>query len=317
MPGAPVSKPMSEPMSEPLLILAGPTAVGKTEVALELAALLGAEILSVVSRQVFRALDIGTAKPNPSELSRIPHHLIDLIDVTESLSAGAFRAHFERAEVEVRARGRMVLAVGGSGLYLRAVTHGLFEGSRARLDLREAWAARSTEDLRDELHRADPETAARLEARDRQRIVRALEVFHDTGVPLSRLHRERPGRGRPFRLVVLTRNRPDLYERVNRRVDAMALAGLEDEARRLWEMRLPPESGAMRTVGYREWFEHFEGRTDRAAALEAIRMHSRQYAKRQLTWFRGQPEAIWLEVGESETPAVTARRAMPLLAPGT
>ena len=304
-------------MPAPLLVLAGPTAVGKTEVALELAALLDAEILSVDSRQVYRGLDVGTAKPTPAEQARAPHHLVDLIEVTDSLSAGAFRNHFDRAEAEVLSRGRTPLAVGGSGLYLRAVTHGLFEGSRSRPDLRLAWADRTTEDLRAELLLADPETGARLKALDRQRIVRALEVFHDTGIPLSRLHRERPTRGREIRLVVLTRARPELYSRVNRRVDAMLGSGLEREARTLWEKRLSPEAGAMRTVGYREWFSHFEGTKGREEVAEEIRRHTRQYAKRQLTWFRGQAESRWIDVGTREPAMETAHRVIQSFRAGT
>ncbi|HVP40257.1 MAG TPA: tRNA (adenosine(37)-N6)-dimethylallyltransferase MiaA, partial [Candidatus Saccharimonadales bacterium] len=316
-PGAPGRQPAGPPgeahpgaqPAGPLAALVGPTAVGKTEVALELAGLLEAEILSVDSRQVFRGLDIGTAKPSAAERARVPHHLVDLIEPGESLSAGEFRRRFDAAEAELRARGVRALAVGGSGLYLRAVTHGLFEGPPARADLRAAWQRRSSEELHAELAAADPEAAARLSPRDRQRVVRALEVFHTVGRPLTRLHRERPGAGRPMALVGLERPREELYARIGRRVDAMVAAGLEQEARRLWELRLPPGAAAVKTVGYREWFALFEGRAVRDQVVEDIRRHTRQYAKRQLTWFRAQPGIRWLPGGGPGEAGRVARRA--------
>ena len=298
----------------PLPVLVGPTAVGKTEVALELAEGIGAEILSVDSRQVYRRLDIGTAKPTPEERARVRHHLLDLVEPAESLSAGEFARRFRAAEAEVRGRGREVLAVGGSGLYFRAVTHGLFEGARSRPDLREAWLGRSVEDLRAELLRVDPHTAARLTPRDRQRIVRALEVFHDTGRPMSELHAARPGTPRRARMVVLTRPRAELYQRIHARLERMLERGLEQEARRVWEMRLPPSAPAARTVGYREWFAYFEGSQPRDSALDEIRQNTRRYAKRQLTWFRAQPEAAWVEAAAGESGPDLADRIRSVLA---
>jgi tRNA dimethylallyltransferase len=300
-------------VNAPLTLLLGPTAVGKTEVALELAALLGAEILSVDSRQVFRGMDVGTAKPTPAQLRRVPHHLIDLIPPGESLSAGAFRRHFDAAEAGLRARGVAPLAVGGSGLYLRAVTHGLFEGPPAREDLRARWEERASEDLHRELGEVDAETAARLSPRDRQRIVRALEVFHTEGRPLSQLHRERPGHTRPVILLGLTRPREELYQRIDRRVLEMVAAGLEAEARRLWELRLPPGAAAVKTVGYREWFPGFEGAGSAAQAVADIQRHTRQYAKRQLTWFRAQPDIHWLPASAPGGPGAVARGALEAL----
>lgn len=303
-------------MTTPLLVLTGPTAVGKTEVALLLAAELGAEILSVDSRQVYRTLDIGTAKPTPAERARIPHHLVDLADAGESLSAGDFRRRFDEAEAELLARGVHPLAVGGSGFYLRAVTHGLFEGARSRPDLRDAWSGRGTEDLRTELLRVDPESGGRLEPRDRQRILRALEVFHDTGRTMTDLHAERPGKGRDARVVALSRPREALLVRIEARVHAMLRAGLEQEARALWERGLPGEAGAMKTVGYREWFPYFEGRRSREEAVQEILKNTRRYAKRQMTWFRSVPGIRWVEIGPADSPEATVARALEaLLAP--
>ncbi|MBI5836674.1 MAG: tRNA (adenosine(37)-N6)-dimethylallyltransferase MiaA [Candidatus Eisenbacteria bacterium] len=300
----------------PLAVLVGPTAAGKTAVALELADLLArdgppVEILSVDSRQVFRGMDIGTAKPTPAENARVRHHLVDLVDPGESLSAGAFRRHFDAAEAGLATRGVRPLAVGGSGLYLKAVTHGLFQGPAARADLRAAWEPRPVEELHAELRSVDPETAARLAPRDRQRIVRALEVFHTEGRPLSALHRERPGSGRPVAVVGLERPREELYARIDRRVEAMVAAGLEEEARRLWERRLPPDTGAMKTVGYREWFPRFEGRRSGAEAVEEIQRNTRRYAKRQLTWFRALPGVAWVPAGAGPGEAASgARKAL-------
>jgi tRNA dimethylallyltransferase len=306
-------RPPGQAVNTPLIALVGPTAVGKTEVALELAGLLGAEILSVDSRQVFRGLDIGTAKPTPDQLRRVPHHLIDLIEPGASLSAGAFRSLFDAAEARLRGRGVRALAVGGSGLYLRAVTHGLFEGPPARDDLRAEWESRASEELHRELASVDPETAARLSPRDRQRIVRALEVFHTEGRPLSQLHRERPGLARPAVLVGLSRPRAELYQRIDRRVQEMLGEGLEAEARRLWELRLPPGAGAVKTVGYREWFPWFEGACGPEQVVAEIQRHTRQYAKRQLTWFRAQPGIQWLPAAAPGGPAEVARGALECL----
>jgi tRNA dimethylallyltransferase len=159
----------------------------------------------------------------------------------------------------------------------------------------------------------DPVTAARLSPRDRQRIVRALEVFHSTGQPLSRLHRERPGRGRTACVVGLTRPREQLYERIDRRVDEMLAGGLEVEARWLWEQRLPPGTGAMKTVGYREWFACFEGRISAREVAAEVQKHTRQYAKRQMTWFRGQPGIVWLPAGAPGGSGEVARAALEAL----
>ncbi len=300
-------------MPTPLLVLAGPTAVGKTDVALLVAPELGAEILSVDSRQIYRTMDIGTAKPTPKERARVRHHLIDLADPGESLSAGEFRRRFDLAEQELLARGVRPLAVGGSGLYLRAVTHGLFDGSRSRPDLREAWAGRDTEDLLQELRRVDPESAGRLEPRDRQRIVRALEVFHDTGRSMTELHRERPGISREAVVVALSRPREELHRRIEARVRGMIQAGLEDEARALWELKLVGGAGATKTVGYREWISYFEGQRSREEVIEEILLNSRRYAKRQMTWFRAVPGIRWVAIEPAETPEKIAVRALEAL----
>jgi tRNA dimethylallyltransferase len=275
------------------VFLLGPTASGKSAVALEIARRIPAEIVSVDSAQVYRGMDVGTAKPTPSERAQVPHHLLDIVEPTEAYSAGRFRADALRLVAEIDARGRLPLLVGGTMLYFRALSHGLTElpSADARLRARiEADAARrGWPALHADLARVDAATAARLEPTDAQRIQRALEVHELTGRPLSSLHQAAPSE-LPFtvlRLALEPSERSALHERIARRFREMLGAGLVEEleglrARHALHAGLP----SMRAVGYRQAWDTLEGHAARETLEERGIAATRQLAKRQLTWLR-------------------------------
>jgi tRNA dimethylallyltransferase len=266
--------------------------VGKSAVALEVAERLGGEIVIADSRQVYRGIDIGTAKPGPEEQARVPHHLLDVVDLGERYTAARFAAAAGTAIEAICSRGRVPVVTGGTGLYLAALAGALDpieedvepserEAARARVEaipVAERFAA---------LERDDRVSAARLNPNDRQRVDRALEVWFLTGEPLSARHAGGTPR-RPHVAVRLVRSRVELAERIDRRLEAMLAAGLEREARGLWEAGWAPDAPGLDTIGYQEWWPHFEGARSREDAIEAIRTATRQYAKRQTTWFRNQ-----------------------------
>jgi tRNA dimethylallyltransferase len=274
--------------------LTGPTACGKTELALAVAERVPLEIVSMDSALVYRGLDIGTAKPSPEVRRAVPHHLIDILEPTESYSAGRFAADAARLIAEIRARGRLPLLVGGTLLYLKALRDGLAALPRADAAVRAAiereaaehgWAA-----LHARLEQVDPEAAARIKPSDRQRIQRALEVHALAQRPLTELQRaaEKGERPRVLAIAVVPEDRAELARRIERRFDAMVAAGFVAEVERLRARGdLTPDLPAMRAVGYRQLWAYLDGSWPwdeaRARAIAA----TRQYAKRQLTWLRG------------------------------
>jgi tRNA dimethylallyltransferase len=280
-------------VSPHVVLLMGPTASGKSAVALELAQRLPLEIVSVDSAQVYRGMDIGTAKPDMATRARVPHHLIDLIDPDAAYSAARFRADALEAIAAISARGRVALVVGGTMLYFKALREGLSQlpGAdpviRAQLDARaatEGWPA-----LHAELARIDPVTAARLKSTDSQRIQRALEVHAITGHAMSTLHGTRSGGGTEDALAfaLIPSDRADLHRRIALRFDAMLDAGLVDELRALRERHaLGPDMPSMRCVGYRQAWQFLDGVGDRATLRERGIAATRQLAKRQFTWLR-------------------------------
>lgn len=273
--------------------LMGPTACGKTELALSLAQTLPVEIISVDSALVYRDMDIGTAKPDLEQRARVPHHLIDILDPTQSYSAARFRADALRLMAQITARGRVPLLVGGTMLYFKALKEGLDPlpqadpQLRAEIDARAArlgWPA-----LHAELFRLDPATAARLEPTDAQRIQRALEVCLTSGRPMSELLGGMR-KGLPYRLLeiaLLPSDRPVLHRRIAERFAAMLAAGFLDEVRRLRATYpLHADLPSMRCVGYRQAWDHLEGKTDEATFHARVVAATRQLAKRQMTWLR-------------------------------
>ena len=283
-----------------ILLIVGPTGVGKTELALALAERFDAEIVSADSMQVYRYMDIGTAKPTPAQQRRRPHHLLDVVDPDESFHAALFRERAMEAMEEVRGRGRNVLVAGGTGLYVKALTRGLFAGpardAALRADLEEAIAEHGLESLFERLRRVDPAAADRIHCRDRTRIVRAMEVFHGTGKPLSQWQRAHGFGERPFDAlgVGLERSRGELYERIDRRCRRMMADGLLDEVRNLLDRGYAPTLRSMQSVGYRQAVQCLTGHLSESEALSSMQQATRRLAKRQLTWFRGDPSLHWM-----------------------
>ncbi|MCH8961002.1 MAG: tRNA (adenosine(37)-N6)-dimethylallyltransferase MiaA, partial [Bacteroidetes bacterium] len=278
----------------PFPIITGPTAVGKTSLSLELAGRLGADIISADSRQIYRELTIGTAKPTPEERARVPHHFIDEINLGTPFSAGAFARQASERIRDIVDRGRLPLIVGGSTLYLHALQFGLADIPPVSSDVRRRLDVRLDEEgadvLFDELNRFDPASAATLDPTKTQRLVRALEVYHGTGLPLSSYHKDQEPPPFTFNVIVLNRDRKALYARINQRVDGMLECGLLDEVRGLLERGVDPAEQALQTIGYQEPIAYLRGAIDYDEMVRLIKRNSRRYAKRQLTWFRRYPD---------------------------
>lgn len=292
----------------PLLIVLGPTATGKSALALELAAALGGEIVSADALQVYRGLDIGTAKPSPEERRRVRHHLIDVLDPDQPYSAGEFARRARAAIAEIEGRGRVALVVGGSGLYLRALTEGISPVPRGdpevRAELRRRLDAEGLAPLAAELARRDPESAARLASGDTQRVLRALEVALVSGRPLARWIARQPfGRERvPAVKIGLTLPRAILYDRITRRAVQMVERGWVEEVGGLLERGYTPDAAAFQAIGYRQLAAHFRGERSLDSALEETIRETRRFAKRQLTWFRREPDVEWHDAREPAGP---------------
>lgn len=287
-------------MNQPqLVIITGPTATGKTALAIALAARFGAEIVSADSRQVYRYLDIGTAKPTPAQQGAVPHHLLDVTNPDEQFDGARFRALALAAIQDIRRRGKRVFVVGGTGLYLRALTRGLFPAPPADRALRTRLHEQEQNEGKGFLHRwlrgIDPEAAARLHPNDTTRLIRALEIFLLTGVPLSRWQHEHGFRERPFATLTigLVLERKTLHCRIEERCQQMARDGLLDEVRRVWDMGYGPELPALRTIGYAQMGAVLQGRIRPAEAIAQIVIETKRLAKRQLTWLRAESDMRW------------------------
>lgn len=277
-----------------LLCVVGPTASGKTALAVKLARRFGGEIVSCDSMQIYKRMDIGTAKPSAEEKSGVPHHMLDCASPFEPWSAGIYAREARSVIENIRARGVLPIVCGGTGLYLRALTEGLSE-------IPECPACSYGPDAYERLTQVDPVTAARLTPFDRQRIYRALDVFETTGRPLSEFHKLRPAPS--FRAVCLGARfeRETLYARIEARTSQMLNAGLIEETESLLDAGLPPDSVPLRAIGYRETVAYLRqnGRLAGPEALKqlenAIAQSTRRYAKRQMTWFAHQTETAWLD----------------------
>ena len=287
----------------PILVIVGPTAVGKTEVAIGVAKRVDGEIISADSMQVYKGLDIGTAKPIEIERKGVPHYLLDVVDVDEEFSVADYQVMVEDVLKDLAIRGKTPILTGGTGLYIRAVLEGfIFDSQGKDEDLRARMKkAAETEGnlaLHHQLAMVDPDTANRLHPNDLRRVIRALEVYHTTGQPLS-WHLDAQKRLPPRHQAVkfgLTRHRPRLYQRINARVDQMMEAGLLDEVKGLLDRGLAEGATAMQALGYKELVGYLKGEYDLAEAIRLLKRDTRRYAKRQLTWFRRDEEITWLDL---------------------
>jgi tRNA dimethylallyltransferase len=295
------ARAMAEPGRIPLLVIAGPTATGKTAAAVEVAAACGGEIISADSMQIYRGLDLGTAKPTAAERARAVFHLVDIVEPDATYTAADFQRDAEAAITAIWARGRLPILCGGTGLYLRAVLRGLSfppgalpETAELRRRLEAEAKQRGPAALHRRLAQVDPPTAARLAVGDLRRVIRALEVHEHTGRPFSELARVDEHHGAKYnaRTFVLTCPRELLYARIERRVDEMLAAGWLAEVRGLRDRGLTLKHQSMQALGYRHLLGHLERGEDSVATADLIKRDTRRFAKRQLTWFRRDPATV-------------------------
>ena len=284
-----------------VLVLAGPTASGKTALSIGIAKTLDCEIVCMDSMQIYRGMDVGTAKPTPEEQAGIPHHMLDVASPCESYSVARYQQEAEQVMGEILERGHTPLLVGGTGLYLRALRSPMALGGAGSDEvIRSALEAEAAEDggrerLHERLEKVDPETAARLPVNDVRRVIRALEVYQLTGTPFSR--QENPAREVPFeyRAAALTMERETLYRRVELRVDEMMRQGLLEEVRMLLESGVPADAQSMKGLGYKELISCILSGAPLEPAVAAIKQGTRHYAKRQLTWLRREEALHWVD----------------------
>ena len=310
---------MREPGGDRVPAIVGPTAVGKTTVAIRVAAELGCEIVSVDSRQIYRELDIGTAKPTAEEQAAARHHLLDVAYPTERFSAATFQRAGDAAIADIQTRSKRPLLVGGAGLYLRALLDGLFEGPPAQPEIRQRLRAEAELDGGEALHarlsQVDPVASHRIHRNDTLRLVRALEVYETTGEPISGLQSQwASGTPRHEAVIVgLRRPREALNRRANARIRAMVADGLVDEVRGLRD-RYDREAPAFNGYGYRELWDCLDGLHSEEKALELLRRNTHRYAKRQLTWFRSDSRVMWVDVADDATTEDVAGAALEAIA---
>lgn len=290
---------------EPPILLAGPTAVGKSEVALCLAERIGGEIISVDSMQVYRGMDIGTAKPTEAERARVPHHLLDVVSVSESFDASRFEKMARAAVSEIQARGRVPIFCGGTGLYFNAFVHGVGNAPATDPALRAELQQLSLEQLLEELRRDDPATFERIDRNNPRRVLRAVAVLRLSGRSASEHRVSWQGAATPDpRHFGLEREPDDLRKRIDARVEEMFRLGLVEETKRLLVAGLAANPTAMQALGYRQVVEHLKGERGLTETIQVVKSRTRQYAKRQMTWFRGKMSLNWIHF-RAEDPAET------------
>ncbi|CAN2041609.1 tRNA dimethylallyltransferase [Candidatus Magnetomoraceae bacterium gMMP-15] len=282
-----------------VIIIAGPTGVGKTSVVLKLAKKLGGEIIGADAMQIYRYMDIGTAKPTPHEQAIAPHHLIDVVNPNEPFDAAKFKDMAGSIIKMLHKKGCPIYAAGGTGLYIKALTRGLFsekgKNEKLRADLKKE--AQNGADLHKRLKKCDPDAAARIHPNDSYRIIRALEIYEITGKTISQHHKDHNFSKSPYRVfkIGLIRERDILYERINLRVDAMINQGFYEEVQGLLKMGYSSSLKSMKSLGYRHICDFIEGRFSWEEAVRLLKQDTRRYAKRQLTWFKADPDIIWIE----------------------
>jgi len=291
------------------VIVCGSTGVGKTGFAIQLAKIFEGEIVGADSMQIYRRMDIGTAKPDPAEQAAVTHHLVDMVDPDTPFDAQKYAVEAFQIVLELTARTVLPFVVGGTGLYIKALTFGLFDAestdSSLRDRLKQEALAEGSLPLYERLTAVDPDTAKKLHANDTYRIIRALEIYEITGTPLSAYHRRHRFRQRRLNTLTLGLevDREQLYRRIDARVDAMLNAGLLNEVRGLLDDGYAPELKSMQSIGYRHMIDFIHHRMSWEEAVRTMKRDTRRYAKRQMTWFRAVPDIIWLspqEIGRAE-----------------
>jgi tRNA dimethylallyltransferase len=293
----------SSDLRTPVVVILGPTAVGKTEVALQLASRLNGEIVSADSRLLYRGMDIGTAKPGPDELARVPHHLVNVTNPNQVWSLVLYQEAARAAIASIQARGRLPFLVGGTGQYIRAIIEG-WKAPRVSPDPRlrailENWAAEiGSGGLHARLAALDPEAAGKIDYRNLRRTVRALEVIFITGKPFSAQRKHGPSLYQAF-LLGLTRPRQELYERIDARIEAMFAAGFVEEVRALLKQGYDPELPTLSAIGYREVVDYLQGKITLQEAIKIMKRRTRQFVRRQANWFKpGDPRIHWFMMKE-------------------
>ncbi|MCP4633293.1 MAG: tRNA (adenosine(37)-N6)-dimethylallyltransferase MiaA [candidate division Zixibacteria bacterium] len=285
----------------PVLVICGPTASGKTRIGIDVAKELTGEIISADARQFYQLMDIGTAKPTLEERAEVPHHLVDFADINEQITAADFRTMALDCIKQIIERGNIPIIVGGSGLYIRALEEGFFEGPKADYKFRRVQEFKiekyGIEKLHKILKKVDPETAERLSPKDKSRIIRALEVFKSEGKGITQLQRERssPSTNYMFIKIGIRWPRDILYQRINQRVAHMVNCGLVDEVKVVYENLHSKSSKIFKALSYREFRKHLEGEYDLERAIYLTQLHTRHYAKRQITWFKADPDIKWFD----------------------
>ncbi|BBJ27917.1 tRNA (adenosine(37)-N6)-dimethylallyltransferase MiaA [Athalassotoga saccharophila] len=284
-------------------VIMGPTGVGKSEFAIELARKIGGEIISMDSMQIYRYMDIGTSKVDPKLREEIPHYMIDIMTPDEEFDVKRFRDMALKFIEDIISRKKVPILVGGTGLYFEVLRYGIFDGPSKNERIREALLKIEKErsgSLRNLLFHVDPKAFEKIDSHDLVRTVRALEVYILTGRPISTLWNERTGEDR-YVIFILTRDRNELYSRINKRVDLMFEKGLVDEVKSLMDMGYSKDLKPMRSIGYKEVVQYLEGKIDLKGCVEMVKISTRHYAKRQLTWFRKYKDAIWIDLDEKSS----------------
>ncbi|MGE5704126.1 MAG: tRNA (adenosine(37)-N6)-dimethylallyltransferase MiaA [Clostridia bacterium] len=289
--------------NEKLVVIVGPTAVGKTALSLNLAKAFDGEIISGDSMQVYRKMDIGTAKASSEEMALVPHHLIDIVDPDEEYSVAIFQEMAKRLITQINGRGRIPFIVGGTGLYIQSVTHAYeFAETSQDVELRARLTRLAEIEGVEVLHRrlaeVDPITAARLHPNDVKRVIRAIEIYEVTGSRMADYQHRAESSAYDLVIIGLTMDRAKLYERINWRVEKMIEAGLVEEVRQLLDLGYDPNSTAMQGLGYKELVPYLYGEITLDKAINDIKQRTRHFAKRQLSWFRRMPEIVWFDVTE-------------------
>lgn len=292
----------------PLLILTGPTAVGKTNLSIRLAKAVNGEIISADSMQVYRRMDIGTAKIKPEEMCGVPHHLIDICEPTEDYNVVRFATDAKRLIKEITERGHIPILVGGTGFYIQAVLYDIDftendEDTSCREELEAFAAEHGAEALHARLAKADPASAVAIHANNVKRVIRALEFYRQTGTRISEHNEAQRGKESAYNSAyfVLTQNRAVLYERIEKRIDLMLSEGLLEEVKGLLEEGCKPESVSMQGLGYKELVSYLNGECTLEEAVSILKRDTRHFAKRQLTWFRREREVLWFDKDDYET----------------